>query len=107
MEDLSIGKSVPNLSSYPHEFFQNFSQSLAICFELFSFEEFVYLEIADSGPHLSAAARCAGPVQQSATAMWPPRAAPTPRLKAAVGTARRASQQLPRPRRARPTAAPL
>jgi hypothetical protein len=34
-------KSVPNLISYLHEFFQNFSQSLAICFELFN------LEIAD------------------------------------------------------------
>jgi hypothetical protein len=30
-------KSFPNLISYLHEFFQNFSQSLAICFELFSF----------------------------------------------------------------------
>jgi hypothetical protein len=30
-------KSVPNLISYLHDFFQNFSQSLAICFELFSF----------------------------------------------------------------------
>jgi hypothetical protein len=30
-------KSVPNLIFYLHEFFQNFSQSLAICFELFSF----------------------------------------------------------------------
>jgi hypothetical protein len=55
---VSIGKSVPNLISYLHEFFQNFSQSLAICFELFSFGEFVYSEIADSGPNLSAAARC-------------------------------------------------
>jgi hypothetical protein len=30
-------KSVPNLISYLHEFLQNFSQFLAICFELFSF----------------------------------------------------------------------
>jgi hypothetical protein len=30
-------KSVPNLISYLHKFFQNFSQFLAICFELFSF----------------------------------------------------------------------
>jgi hypothetical protein len=50
-------KSVPNFISYLHEFLQNFSQSLAICFELFSFREFVYSKIADSGPHLSAAAR--------------------------------------------------
>jgi hypothetical protein len=52
-------KSVPNLISYLHEVFQNFSQSLSICFELFSFGEFVYSEIADSGPHLSGVAcRC-------------------------------------------------
>jgi hypothetical protein len=44
---VSIGKSVPNLIFYLHEFFQNFSQSLAICFELFSFGEIVYLEITD------------------------------------------------------------
>jgi hypothetical protein len=30
-------KSVPNLISYLHEFSWNFSQLLAICFELFSF----------------------------------------------------------------------
>jgi hypothetical protein len=42
-----IGKSVPNLISDLYEFFQNFSQSLAICFELFSFGEIVYSEIAD------------------------------------------------------------
>jgi hypothetical protein len=40
-------KSVPNLISYLHEFFQNFSQSLAICFELFSFEGIFNSEIAD------------------------------------------------------------
>jgi hypothetical protein len=33
---MSIGKSVPNLISYLHEFLQNFSQFLAIFFELFS-----------------------------------------------------------------------
>jgi hypothetical protein len=97
---MSILKSVPNLISYLHEFFQNVSQSIAIFFELFSFGEFVYSEIADSGPHLSANARRAGPA-------WLPRVAPTSQLKAAVGTARRASRQLARPRRARPTAAPL
>jgi hypothetical protein len=47
MEEVSIGKSVPNLVSYLHEFSHNFSQSLAICFELFSFREIVYSEIAD------------------------------------------------------------
>jgi hypothetical protein len=104
---VSIGKSVTNLISYLYEIFQKFSPSLAICFELFYFGEFVHSEIADSGPHLSAAMRRAGPTWQRAAAAWPPRAAPTPWLKAAVGTARRASRQLPRPRRARPTAAPL
>ena len=89
-------KSVPNLISYLHEFFQNFSQSLAICFELFSFGEFVYSEIADSGPHLSAVARRAGLARQHATAAWPSRAAPTLWLKAATSTA-------PRPPDNRPT----
>jgi hypothetical protein len=36
----------------------------------------------------------------------PPRATPTARLKAAVGTARRASRQLPRPARATPDSRP-
>jgi hypothetical protein len=40
-------KSVPNLISYHHEFFQNFSQFLAICFEIFSFGEIFNSEIAD------------------------------------------------------------
>jgi hypothetical protein len=47
MEEVSIGKSVPNLISDLHKFFHNFSQSPAICFELFTFEEIVYSEIAD------------------------------------------------------------
>jgi hypothetical protein len=58
---VSIGKSVPNLISYLHEVFQNFSQSLNICFELFSFGEFVYSEITDSGPHLTAASTASRP----------------------------------------------
>jgi hypothetical protein len=60
-------------------------------------------EIADSRPHLSAAARRAKPARQRAAATWPPRAVPTAQLKAAVGTVRRASRQLPHrtPRRAR------
>jgi hypothetical protein len=41
-------------------------------------------EIADSEPHLSAAMRRTGPARQYAAAAWLPRAAPTPRLKAAV-----------------------
>jgi hypothetical protein len=40
-------KSVPNSISYLHEFFQNFSQSLAIRFELFSFGVIFNSEIAD------------------------------------------------------------
>jgi hypothetical protein len=40
-------KSVPNLISYLHEFFQNFSQSLDICFELFSFGVIFNSEITD------------------------------------------------------------
>jgi hypothetical protein len=47
MEEESIMKSVPNLISYLHEFFQNFSQYLAICFELFSFSVIFNLEITD------------------------------------------------------------
>jgi hypothetical protein len=43
-----------------------------------------------SGPHLPDAARHAGPTRQRAVAAWLPRAAPTARLKATVGTARRA-----------------
>jgi hypothetical protein len=69
-------KSVPNLISYLHDFVQNFSQFLAICFELFSFREFVYSEIADSGPHLSGAACRDGPAWQRAVAAWPPCTAP-------------------------------
>jgi sulfur relay (sulfurtransferase) DsrC/TusE family protein len=57
MEEVSIGKSVPNLITYLHEFFQNFSQSPAIQFELISFRVNFNSEIADSGPHLSATAR--------------------------------------------------
>jgi hypothetical protein len=45
-------KSVPNLISYLHDFFQNFSQSLAICFEQFSFGVIFNSKITDSGPHM-------------------------------------------------------
>ncbi len=40
-------KSVPNLISYLHDFFRNFSQFLAIYFELFSFGVIFNSEIAD------------------------------------------------------------
>jgi hypothetical protein len=49
-----------------------------------------------SGPHLSDATHRAGPTKHHAAAVWPPHATPMPQLKAAVGTARRASRQLPR-----------
>jgi hypothetical protein len=45
--ETSIGKSVPNLISYLHEVFQNFSQSPAIWFELISFGLIFNSEIAD------------------------------------------------------------
>jgi hypothetical protein len=89
---VSIGKSVRNLISYCHEFFQNFSQSLAICFELFSFREFVYSKIADSGPHLSAAARPDSCLDRVAPARQPPRSPCHHRRR----------QRPPRPRRPRP-----
>jgi hypothetical protein len=44
---MSIGKSVPNLISYHHECFQNFSQSPAIYFEQISFRVNFNSEIAD------------------------------------------------------------
>jgi hypothetical protein len=66
---VSIVKSVPNLISYRHEFFQNFSQSLDICFELFSFGEIIYSEIVDERtPPVRRRAR------QHAVAAWLPRA---------------------------------
>jgi hypothetical protein len=40
-------KSVPHLISYLHEFFQIFSQSPAICFELFSIWVIFNSEITD------------------------------------------------------------
>jgi hypothetical protein len=99
-------KSVPNLISYLHEFFWNFYQSLAIYFELFSSRVNFNSEITDER---------APPVRRSAcaVAVWLPRAAPLTRLKAAIGTARRASRQphaaclpiaprLPRARRRQP-----
>jgi hypothetical protein len=48
-----------------------------------------------SGPHLSDAARYDGPTWQRTVVAWLPRAAPLPRLKATVGTVRRASRQCP------------
>jgi hypothetical protein len=105
---VSIGKSVPNLIYYLHVFLQNFSQSLAICFELFSFREFVYSEIADSGPHLSARRR-RGLKPLSGRATRIPTAASTasrpPDNRPCAPTASHAPplpRPSPRPRRPRP-----
>jgi hypothetical protein len=87
---MSIGKSVPNLISYLHEFFQNFSQSPAICFELISFGYFIYSEIADKRAPL---------VSRRAPL---PRGRHTPRrrssIKAAVETASSRSRRADRSR---------
>jgi hypothetical protein len=98
---MSIGKSVPNLISYLHELFQNFSQSQAIYLELISFGINFNSEIADEWARAAAA--------------WPPRAAPTPWLKARptapprphvafrqLASRPRASLRLPRPDSRRP-----
>jgi hypothetical protein len=98
LEEVSIGKSVPNLISYLHDFFQNFCQSLATCFELFSFREFVYSEIADSGPHLTVR-RCRVNAMRRASqqhASRPPDSAPH------LPCRRRRRQRPPRPRRPPP-----
>jgi hypothetical protein len=86
-------KSVSNLISYLHEFFWNFSQFLAIYFELFSSGSKFNSEIADMrGPPISRrfprrarlSARCS-----HVTATCPCRTAPLTRLKGTVRTARR------------------
>jgi hypothetical protein len=56
---MSIGKSVPKLISYLQEFFQNFSQSPAIYFELISFGVNFNSEITDErAPPVSRRAPC-------------------------------------------------
>jgi hypothetical protein len=82
---VSIGKSVPNLISYLHEFFQNFSMSPAICFELISFRYFIKSEITDKR----------APLVSRRAPLPHGRHAPRQRsgIKAAIGTARRASRQ--------------
>jgi hypothetical protein len=82
-------KSVPNLISYIHEFFWNFSQFLAIYLERFSFGVILIQKTLTSGSHLSDAVVCAGPAWQRAVAAWVPRAVPLQRVKSTVGTARR------------------
>jgi hypothetical protein len=86
-------KSVPNLIFYLHDFFWNFSHFLAICFELFSFGMIFNSEIADSGTHLSDAAQSRARAAAHRCHVAALRRASHARLKAAVGTARRASRQ--------------
>jgi hypothetical protein len=72
LEEVSNMKSVPNLISYHHNFFRNFSQFLAIYFELFSSGGNFNMKIADMrGPP---ATFHAGPACQCAIATWLPRA---------------------------------
>jgi hypothetical protein len=59
-------KSVPNLISYLHEFFWNFSQFLAIYSERFSSGVILIRKTLTSGSHLSDAAVRAGPACQCA-----------------------------------------
>jgi hypothetical protein len=66
-------KSVPNLISYLHEFSWNFSQFLAICFELFSSRGNFYFEkLLTRGTHLSEAVSRARPACQRAVSTWLP-----------------------------------
>jgi hypothetical protein len=103
-------KSVPNLISYLQEFFWNFSQFLAIYFELFSSRSKFNSEIADMrGPPVSRrfprraylSARCC---RMAVTR--PCRATLLARLKGAVGTTRRASRQPSQPSLAPPARQP-
>jgi hypothetical protein len=92
---MSIGKSVPNLISYLHEFVQNFSQSPAIWFELISFGVIFNSEITDKRVPLV-----------SRRAPHRARAAPTARVKALSGrrhvpTTLLAPRSRPPPRAAR------
>jgi hypothetical protein len=93
-------KSVPNLISYLHEFFQKFSQSVDICFELFSFGEFVYLEIAAGVKHRQLPRPCrAAPDSRALTRARPTVASPAPPASRPPHTRRRRARQPPRSRR--------
>jgi hypothetical protein len=90
-------KSVPNLIFYLHKFFGNFSQFLAICFELFSFRVNFNSEIADEwAPPVRHRAPLQARVAARRCRMAAMRCAARPRLKATIGTAHCASRQ-PRP----------
>jgi hypothetical protein len=79
-------KSFPNLISYLHEFFWNFSQFLTIYFERFSSGVILIRKTLTSGFHLSDAAVRAGPAWQRAVAAWLPCATPLQRVKCTVAT---------------------
>jgi hypothetical protein len=92
-------KNVPNLILYLHEFFWNFSQFLAIDFELFLSRVNFNSEIADEwAPPVRRRAPRRASVAARHCHMAATRRTARPRLKAAVGTACRASRQ-PRPSR--------
>jgi hypothetical protein len=91
-------KSVPNWISYLHEFFWNFSQHLAICFELFPFGSiFNSKKSLPRGPTRRPLSLPAGPSHQCAISTWPPRAVPLRHCP---------DRACPRPDRAAPTASP-
>jgi hypothetical protein len=100
-------KSVPNLISYLHEFFQNFSQSPAIYFELISFGVIFNSEITDErAPPVRRRAPCRrrGLKPLSGLCAARPDSSPRPRrcrLNSALALAARptASPRSPRPRR--------
>jgi hypothetical protein len=74
-------KSVPNLISYLHEFFWNFSQFLAIYFERFSSGVILIRKTLTSVSQLSDAAVRAGPAWQHAVATWLSRVVPVHQMR--------------------------
>jgi hypothetical protein len=101
---VSIKKSVPNLIFYLHDFFRNFSQFLAIFFELFS-SRVIYLNSKfDSrvGP------ACQWQCRAAPSRDWLPRAALSGRARGGLNVVPIAPRPPPRqPRAARPHASPL
>jgi hypothetical protein len=86
-------KSVPNLMSYLQKFSWNFSQFLAICFELFSSgANFYFRKSLTRGTQLSAAASRAGPACQRAVSAW------LPRVRATLHALRTADCRCSKPR---------
>jgi hypothetical protein len=100
-------KSVPNLISYLHEFSWNFSQFLAICFELFSSRGNFYFEKSlTRGTHLSEAVSLAGPACQCAISRWLPCTRAHRAIKAPADHASRPRRRLDSPTAASPRAPP-